>query len=216
VTPRLVTSAVAVALTTVLAVLVGLRWKPLLRPDQQIELSVHRYVLGHRWLFDVARLVTHLGDPVVVTVLTVALAAWLWWRGRRTPAGYVAAVRIAAVVVGGGLKLLVDRRRPALDHPLAHAAGQSFPSGHALGSAALWMAVAVLASRLRRSARIGLAVVVPVLVAATRVVLGVHFVTDVVAGLLLGWALALLGAHLLRVGSDASPSMAPSDQVNAR
>jgi undecaprenyl-diphosphatase len=160
--------------------------------------------------------VTHLGDPAVVTVLTVAAVGALWWRGRRRPAGYLLAARIAVIVVGGGLKLLIDRHRPVLDHPLAYAAGKSFPSGHALGTAALWMAVAVLAARLRLSVRIGLGVVVPVLVAATRVLLGVHYLSDVVAGLLLGWALALLGAHLFRVGPSASPSMAPSDQVNAR
>lgn len=178
---------------SVLGVLVGVHWRPLLSLDQRIEESVHRVVLAHRWLFDLAHVVTYTGDPVVVTALSLLLALVLARRGRVRDAGYVLAVRLVAALLSSGLKVVVDRPRPVLDHPLLHVATTSFPSGHALGAAALWGSVAVLAGgRLRRAGRLALAAVVPVVVAASRVVLGVHFVTDVVAGLVLGWATALV------------------------
>ncbi len=166
--------------------------------DGRIERAVHAFVLHHLWLADIARVLTHLGDPLVVTVLSVLLAVLLWWRKDRRGALFVAATRLLAMLASSGLKLLVHRHRPVLVHPLAHAHGYSFPSGHALGSAALWASVAFLAAArgLSRWWAITLAVAVPVVVAATRVLLGVHYVTDVVAGLLLGWACAVICRRL--------------------
>jgi membrane-associated phospholipid phosphatase len=162
--------------------------------DGRVEEAVHSFVLHHRWIADVARVVTHLGDPLVVTVLTLVVAALLWRRADHWSALLVVAARLAAIVVATGLKTLVHRSRPLLAHPVAHAHGYSFPSGHALGSAALWGSVAWVASGrgVPRGPAVALAVAVPVLVAATRVLLGVHYLTDVVAGLLLGWACPVL------------------------
>ncbi|HET6816491.1 MAG TPA: phosphatase PAP2 family protein [Mycobacteriales bacterium] len=166
--------------------------------DGRIERAIHTFVLHHRWIVDLARILTHLGDPVVVTVLTVALALLLWWRGDRRGAVFVAATRLLAVVVSSVVKALVRRHRPVLAHPLAHAHGYSFPSGHALGSAALWASVAFVAAArgLSRGRAVALAVTVPVVVAATRVLLGVHYVTDVIGGLVLGWACAAICRRL--------------------
>ena len=150
-------------------------------------------MLDHHWLFDVARVVTHLGDQIPVTVATVILAAVLWRMSRRRAAVYVLVVRAVAVPAGAALKHVVGRHRPVLDHPLATAAGQSFPSGHALGSAALWASLAiVITATLPLVVRFLLATLVPIIVAASRVLIGVHYVTDVVAGLVLGWASALV------------------------
>jgi membrane-associated phospholipid phosphatase len=166
--------------------------------DGRIERAVHTFVLQHHWIAGLARVLTHLGDPLVVTVLTVLLAALLWWRGVRWDALFVAATRLLAILLSSGVKYLVRRHRPVLTHPLAHAHGYSFPSGHALGSAALWASVAFLAAARgwSRGRAVSLAVVVPVVVAATRVLLGVHYLTDVLAGLVLGWACAALCRRL--------------------
>jgi len=166
--------------------------------DGSIERSVHTLVLDHRWLLGIARVLTHLGDPLVVTVATVLLAVTLWLRRARRDALFVAATRLLAMVASSGLKVVVRRPRPVLVHPVAHAHGYSFPSGHALGSAALWASLAFLAAArgLPRRWAIALAAVVPVVVATTRVLLGVHYVTDVLAGLLLGWACAALCRRL--------------------
>ncbi|HEX4655202.1 MAG TPA: phosphatase PAP2 family protein [Mycobacteriales bacterium] len=183
--------------------------------DAHVERSVHAFVLGHRWVFHLASWLTHLGDPLVVTLATIALSAVLLARGARRAAVFVLAVRAVAIVADTGLKHAVDRTRPVLAHPLATAAGASFPSGHAFGSAALWGTFAALLPA-PRWARLATAVVVPVVVAATRVLLGVHYVSDVLAGLLLGWAAAALGAKAFGVPRPGSPSMAPVHEVNDR
>jgi membrane-associated phospholipid phosphatase len=100
------------------------------------------------------------------------------------------------------------RDRPPVDH-LVGSAGSSFPSGHAAASAACWMAIALVVgrrfpSRIRPWFAVG-AVVIAGLVAASRALLGVHWVTDVVAGLVVGWTWFLLvavifGGRLQRFG----------------
>ena len=182
--------------------------------DGELERSVHGYVLDHRWLFHLAGGLTHLGDPVVVTVASLVLAGGLLARRRRRAACFVLVVRAVAIVGDTALKHAVGRARPALAHPLATAAGPSFPSGHAFGSAAFWATLAVLLPG-PRWLRLATAAVVPLVVAATRVVLGVHYVTDVVAGLALGWGSALAGAKAFRIPPAASPSIAAVHDVNA-
>lgn len=139
-----------------------------------------------------AHVVTHLGDQIPITLATVVLAALLWFLSRRRAALYVLIVRAVTLLGGAVLKHVVGRERPVLDHPLATADGHSFPSGHAMGSAALWASLAlVVALSAPAALRWLLATTVPVVVAASRVLIGVHFVTDVVVGLALGWSIAL-------------------------
>ena len=197
----------------VLTVLVAARWGPLLRWDVRTDTAVHRAVLARSWLADAARWGTHLGDPVVVTAATVVVALIaLRYAGRRA-AVYLLAVRLVSAVFESGLKAAVGRARPVLSHPIDAAHGASFPSGHSLGSAALWasLAVVVVAYRGRRSRvstlAVALAVAVPVLVAATRVLLGVHFVTDVVGGLCVGWLVALVVAEALPPARWVTPRL---------
>jgi undecaprenyl-diphosphatase len=176
-----------------IAVMVGVGWSSEQRWDMAVESDAHDFVLSHRWLFDVARAVTHLGDQIPVTVACVILAVVLWLQARRRAALYVLVVRAVTALAGAAIKHAVGRDRPVLDHPLASAAGHSFPSGHALGSAALWASLAiVVTAALPFAARILLATLVPIIVAASRVLIGVHYVTDVVAGLALGWTCALV------------------------
>lgn len=182
-----------------LTVLARVGWHPLTSFDRRSDNSAHTYVLDHAWLRSAAQRLTHLGDPLVVTVLAVLAAVVMLMIGRRRAAVYLLLVRAVAVVIGDGLKEVIRRARPVLAHPIAHAHGFSFPSGHALGSAALYASLAVvLGSRVPFAARVALAVVPPLVVAATRVLLGVHFPSDVVAGLFTGWAIALLLAAAVR------------------
>jgi undecaprenyl-diphosphatase len=198
----------ALGTVTVLAVLVATGWSPLVDLDRSAVRHARALVDDHEALRLAARAVTHLGDPQVVTVLAVLLAALAWVRERRRAAVALLVVRALSVVTSSGLKLLVDRPRPDDVPALTHVTTASFPSGHALGSAALWVSVALLSRhRLGRPTAVAVALVVPLLVAATRVLLGVHFPSDVVAGLLLGVVCAAVG---VRAVPGASPGRSPT------
>jgi undecaprenyl-diphosphatase len=166
-------------------------WGPLIRLDDRVERSVHEDAIEHGVVRAAAKVLTQLGAPVLVQIATALLVGWLLWRAHRRLALYLASCVAGAYVLSTTGKLLVDRARPVFDDPISHARGASFPSGHATGSAAFYLALAVILLSLltwpRRGWLLLMAVVVPLVVAVTRVVLGVHYVSDVTAGLLIGW-----------------------------
>jgi undecaprenyl-diphosphatase len=104
---------------------------------------------------------------------------------------FLALAAVGQFAVANGIKWIVDRARPTID-PLTGFSSTSFPSGHATASAATFAAAALLLGRARRrgvrNTLAGVAAGIAAAVASTRVLLGVHWFTDVVAGLLLGWA----------------------------
>jgi undecaprenyl-diphosphatase len=136
--------------------------------------------------------ITFVGQPVSIGILAalVALVETLRTRNR-----WIAPFMLL-VIAGTGLltttvKELADRARPALN-PIAETLGPSFPSGHSSWSAAFLGATALILSRNRgphlRAALAGAAAALAVSVAATRVLLAMHWLSDVIAGLALGWA----------------------------
>lgn len=185
---------VVAVLVLPLAALVRDRWSPLAHLDVGTDAAAHRAVLAQTWLADLAKVLTWVGAPLTVELATTALVLWLVRRHRRRSALYLVTCVAGAYALSTIGKLAVARARPVLPDPISHARGPSFPSGHATGSAAFYLALAVLllslAPRLHRSFLALLVVVVPVVVAVTRVLLGVHYPTDVAAGLLLGWGWA--------------------------
>lgn len=144
------------------------------------------HAVGPGALHDVCRVLTHLGDPWLLELAALVLAVVL----RRRLGAYVLLSVWGAEALSTLLKSFFDRVRPCVD--LASCpASSSFPSGHAVGAAAFWGTAAVLLlPRVGRRAW-GL-LVVPLVVALTRVLLGVHYVSDVLAGLVVGgcWAAA--------------------------
>lgn len=142
--------------------------------------------------------ITQLGArPVVLAALL--LAAWSDWRRRhnREVFFFVATVGLGEMLINNALKLLVERERPSVMQ-LVHAGGYSFPSGHTSAAAAAWIAVALVLGRNRsRRTRALLsagAVLIAAAVATSRALLGVHWVTDVLAGLAVGWGWYLVVA----------------------
>lgn len=182
----------ALALIVVpIGALVRSHWGPLVHLDDRVERWVHRDAVHSDALRTAAKVITWLGAPVLVELAAAAIATALLLRGRRRLALYLALCVAGAYALSTTGKHLVARARPVFSDPISHARGASFPSGHATGSAAFYLALAViLLSLLRRPRRwllLLMAIGVPLLVAVTRVVLGVHYLSDVTAGLLIGW-----------------------------
>jgi membrane-associated phospholipid phosphatase len=153
--------------------------------------------------------VTQLGSIYVVVALAIVLAAVELHRTRgRWIVPFIVAVVAGEEIVSTVIKDIVDRTRPAFN-PAAATLGPSFPSGHTTTAAAFYAACALLLGRRRpRAARAilaGGAVGLAVAVASSRVLLDVHWLTDVIGGLALGWAWFALcgiafGGRLLRFG----------------
>ena len=162
-------------------------------------------------LTDVMRAVTLLGSTAVLVgaLWVAAVISYARTRARRWPV-FLLTTAIGAIVLNNLAKVLVNRPRPAF-HPLVHPFGSSFPSGHSVGAAALCGSLAYLLTR-HRSWRIGVwiwsaAIFVAMLVGLSRIYLGAHWPTDVLAGLSLGafWtAVTATGTSVLG-GRDRAP-----------
>jgi undecaprenyl-diphosphatase len=152
--------------------------------------------LGPGWLEDQIRDLTALGGLGVLTLISLAVVGFLVLQGKRRTA------LLVAVAVGGGIlvstltKLGFDRPRPDLVPHATRVHTASFPSGHAMMAAVTYLTLGALLARAQPHLRlklylIGLAVTLTVLVGLSRIYLGVHWPTDVLAGWTLGAAWAL-------------------------
>jgi membrane-associated phospholipid phosphatase len=159
------------------------------------------------------RLVTDLGSITTIIVLCLVVAAIETYRTR---SAWI--LPFLVVLIGGeevlmtSIKGLANRARPSFDPTAVAGLGPSFPSGHSATAAAFYAGTALLLGRRRgysaRALLTGLAVGIAVAVACSRVFLDVHWLSDVVAGLLLGWAwfaatAIAFGGRLLRFGAPA-------------
>ncbi|GLW27987.1 phosphatase PAP2 family protein [Actinoplanes regularis] len=161
--------------------------------DVRIADRMHEVALAQPGLVDAMYWWSLLLHPNTWRIAAVVLAIGLARRGKKALAWWVVATMAAGGILGGVLKLLFGRHRPDLLDPVAQATGYSFPSGHAL-NAALGAAVFLLVllprtrGRRKRAALVAGAVILPLITAYARVLLGVHWTSDVVAGMLLGSA----------------------------
>jgi undecaprenyl-diphosphatase len=185
--------------------------------------STHSWFIVHRThSMDIAALViTDLGSPVAAVTLAVLIGARVSWRARTAhPVVVMVATVGAAWAVSTTMKLLVGRARPPIQTQQVLETNYSFPSGHVTStSAVVGITVAVLAigrSRWVRAMLAALAALLITLVAITRLYLGVHWLTDIVAGAILGTTCAIIGATVLytldqrRSAADAAFSDADS------
>jgi membrane-associated phospholipid phosphatase len=157
-------------------------------------------------------LVTWLGATVTVLAVTVALGLVEWLRRRRLAVlAFMVMVVVGQNLIANTVKALVERERPPVPH-LAPSSGFSYPSGHAAAAAATWAAVVLVLGRgrpLRAKAWLAAgAAVIALAVAASRVLLGVHWLTDVVGGAALGFGWFVVcavafGGALLHFGAPA-------------
>jgi undecaprenyl-diphosphatase len=189
----------------------------------RIDQSVARWAIEHvrGVAFDALQVITTLGSTWLIIVLAVACALY-GWQQRHS----MSIPLFLTLVVGGQalmstlIKIAVDRVRPDMG-PLGLLATPSFPSGHSTAAAATFAALALVIGRKRsptaRSIIAGIAVAMAVGVACSRVLLAVHWFSDVVSGLALGWTwfavcAVAFGGRLLWYGAPveaASSTTAP-------
>jgi undecaprenyl-diphosphatase len=199
-------NALGLALTAQLAVLAAAGWafgsllQDVLGGDDAIRIDhpVVRYLTEHRtaWLTTAMRDVSWLGSTVVLVPLVVVIGVW----ARNRTRSWAVLARLA-LSLGGAIALydlikpLVGRPRPHVGQLVSTATGYAFPSGHATQTAAVAVTLAALAATLngscaRKFAIWTTAALVCLLVGFSRIYLGVHWPTDVLAGYALGalWA----------------------------
>jgi undecaprenyl-diphosphatase len=159
-----------------------------------------------------AETVSNVFDPNVFRVVLGLIAVMYLVRGERRHAVWLLVTVFGGAALGVALKTLVGRARPALPDPVSPApGGMSFPSGHALGATIGCCLLLLLTLRLLprrgRIAAILAAVLVVGVVALARVVLGVHFVSDVLAGITLGiaWVAVTTWAYVAWRRETAQP-----------
>ncbi|MFE7134866.1 phosphatase PAP2 family protein [Streptomyces sp. NPDC057638] len=209
------------ALSALLLVLVVVAWSPLISFDRSLARALHRKAVEQPGLVQANRVLTDwFWDPWTMRALVAVAVVWLLWRREVALAVWAAVTTALGTALQTGLKSWVGRERPVWPDPVDSANLAALPSGHAMSAT---FCCGVLLWLLRRHGVTGpawrLAVAVAVVSVAgaglTRIYLGVHWPTDVLAGWLMGacWVVLAIAVYeraaahrhgeRLRVGSGA-------------
>lgn len=168
--------------------------------------------IGPSWFNEAVRDVTGLGSFSVLGIIVIVVFAYLVLAGKQRTGWFMVFAVLGGTILSTVLKMLFDRPRPELTG-VAEVFTASFPSGHATVSAVVFLTIGAMLAEASPERRlrlfyIGVAIVLTVLVGVSRIYLGVHYPTDVLAGWSLGAAWALLctaAAHFIRGRAGASP-----------
>jgi membrane-associated phospholipid phosphatase len=178
-------------------------------------LLVLGYTGGSLWLTETARIVTRLGDGPVLIGMALAIAIWLAWRRDWRDAVVLVAITLSGRLLVELQKAWTARLRPDANEHLVQVSNLSFPSGHAANTTIVLLTLAVLlpADERGRFFAVWLAVLLALLVGVSRVMLGVHWPSDVIGGWSFGlfWTLLLLRltGHSIEDGTSPPPGFAP-------
>ncbi|MFD4430275.1 phosphatase PAP2 family protein [Nocardia sp. NPDC058497] len=185
----------------------------------RIDPRVLDWTIAHRGepLTSIARVVTDLGDTLSMTILAALTVVWFAWRRNWPTAVLVAVTSVGAGVLVVVVKRIVGRHRPPELSRLVVEPSLSYPSGHTLGTTVVVgiVALTVIPSLRHATVRVAatvFAVVFPIAVGLSRVYLGVHWFTDVLAGWIFGlfW-LVLCVTVFAWVYRDDTPADQPTE-----
>lgn len=188
--------AAAVAFA-ILLTLVKAKSADVLRIDNSTADELHEFLRSHRTFAATMRVVSDLGSSLAWWIILVPVIGWLAYRRLPRLAAFVAVTAIGSSLLNTAIKSAVDRARPHLADPIATASGTSFPSGHAqaaiVGYGILVLVFIPVLPRRTRPWVIAAASLPILLIGFSRIALGVHYLSDVIAGFLIGaaWLLAM-------------------------
>ncbi|MDQ1615419.1 MAG: hypothetical protein QOJ60_1358 [Actinomycetota bacterium] len=201
---RALFAGVALALIAVpfalLLFLVQDKWRPLADADAAARDDLHGYAVDHGPFVTAMRALSDAGSTVVYLAVFAVVVGWLLWRRLPRLALFVVVTVAGSSLLNQVVKTAVDRARPVLPDPVAHANGMSFPSGHAqaaiVAAAVLLLVFLPVLRGNWRPVALTVAIVWVLAVGFSRVALGVHYVSDVLAGYVLGaaWVAAMTAA----------------------
>jgi undecaprenyl-diphosphatase len=187
----LVTITAAALVFAILLIAVRLQWAPLESADRGAAADINSLIAGNATLVSVVKAVTFLGSNGVLWTVIAAATVILAIRQRWRLAAYLLVTGAGALILDPILKSLVGRLRPVVAHPIAHGTGNSFPSGHSLGSIVCYGAILLVflpAARGRwRTAFVTVIVALIALIGISRILLGVHYLSDVLGA----WAVGI-------------------------
>jgi membrane-associated phospholipid phosphatase len=166
---------------------------PLVRLDGSLANRLNAAVHERRGVVPVLRAVSWLGGPPWLVFVGVVVGVYVLRRGRVRACWFLAVTCLGGSIINTAVKLAVNRPRPEVDHEIATAFGKSFPSGHSMSSTVVYGAVLLVLlpavrTRRHRHMAVGIAIALVLAIGSTRLLLGVHFVSDVVGGFTLGLA----------------------------
>jgi undecaprenyl-diphosphatase len=170
--------------------------------DRAVLLWIAR--LRRLWLTGVMIDLTALGSSTLVAIFTLVMFAILIVLGDRRGALHLTVASLGTWIWTSGTKNLIERARPTEVEHLVHVSGYSYPSGHSLAAAALYLTMAIVAgshlrTRAAKAVLVSGAAALVALVGVSRVYLGVHYPSDVLSGVSLGTAWALILAAVVAV-----------------
>ncbi|MGB9376131.1 MAG: phosphatase PAP2 family protein [Mycobacteriales bacterium] len=216
--------AVAFVLVTVpfllLLLLVVDRSSALARLDNGASTSLHGFAVAHPLFVRLMEGFTFLGNSATWFAIFAVVVAWLLWRRLPRLAIFVAVTPALSSLLNSVVKRLVDRTRPVLPDPVSHAAGLSFPSGHAqaamVGYGVLVLVFLPALHGWWRRVAVALAVALVLAIGFSRVALGVHYVSDVLAGYILGaaWLAVMTAAFSAWRRERGRPAVDPREGLS--
>lgn len=212
-------SAITAAVMVPFMVLLVVARMPLNDFDRGVAHDLHVFALQHPTWTDLVWIWSEVFGPWPWRIAVILAAAWLYHKGSPR----LAAWAITVITLGGllnlGVKIVVARARPVLPDPITLAPGDSFPSGHAmnaaLGAGVLVLLILPSLPGWGRAVAWALAAFIVLSVAYTRVALGVHWVSDVIAGILLGVAVVLVTAMAFVGRAPAEPLREGVEELDA-
>ena len=201
---RAVLAAISLALVAIPGALTLLlvkdRWTPLLRADNGARDRLHDFAVTHTGFVGAMQLISESGSAAAWSIVVAMVVVWLLWRRLPRLALFVVTTTAGSSLLNTVVKAAVHRLRPVLTHPVAQEPGSSFPSGHAqaaiVGYAVLLLVFLPILHGVWRRAATTFAVFMILAIGFSRIALGVHYVSDVLGGYVLGaaWVAATAAA----------------------